>query len=272
MANPPVLGAAMPIAQLAAHQAWILEHNRDLEIQNAFDPKFLDSDKTDAVSEVKRALAGYTGRMGIHGPFEGINVSSIDAEVRAVATKRMCQALVFAGRIGATHMVWHSPVVTFGHPFIQISPAYDVAAYLERVHDTLKEPLRMATEIGCTLVMENIMDSNPAVWMMVVRSFNSANLRASIDVGHSFIMHRTGGASPDAFVREAGAMLEHVHLQDTDGLSDRHWMPGSGTLNWYALFDALKRLSHTPRLIIEVRDHSEIIPGAQWLAARGFGL
>ncbi|MEL7235522.1 MAG: TIM barrel protein, partial [Chloroflexota bacterium] len=57
---------------------------------------------------------------------------------------------------------------------------------------------------------------------------------------------------PDYYVHAAGADLGHLHLQDTDGYTDRHWIPGDGNVNWQELFAALAQLDHTPRLIIEV--------------------
>jgi sugar phosphate isomerase/epimerase len=82
-------------------------------------------------------------------------------------------------------------------------------------------------------------------------------------------MQRIGGPTPDQWVREAGELLEHVHLQDSDGHLDRHWMPGRGNINWYALFEALGSLPQCPRLILEVRNTSEILGGAAFLAAQG---
>jgi sugar phosphate isomerase/epimerase len=66
------------------------------------------------------------------------------------------------------------------------------------------------------------------------------------------------------------AIGNRVHLQDTDGLSDRHWCPGNGNLNWYALFTALAALPQRPRLILELHDYAEIPTGAAYLTAHNF--
>jgi sugar phosphate isomerase/epimerase len=270
--NLPVVGAAMPIELLPVYRNWLLEDNRDLEIQDPFRPEFLDGDWEPAVQQVKATLDGFTGRVGIHGPFDGLALMSFDPKVRALSSDRLCQALEFAGAIHATHMVVHSPITAFGHPFVPYQPAYKISDLFARVHQTLEKPLKMAEAIGCTLVMENIQDLNPTLWVALVRSFKSDFVRASVDVGHAFIMHQYGGASPDAFVREAGSLLGHLHLQDTDGLTDRHWQPGKGNLNWYALFDALKSSEVNgakPRLIIEVRDYDDIAPAAAYFKQQG---
>jgi sugar phosphate isomerase/epimerase len=268
--NLPVVGAAMPIEHLPAHRDWLLAHNRDLEIQDPFHPEFLDGDWTEAIQKVKEALTGYTGRMGIHGPFDGLALMSFDPEVRALASNRLTQALNFAGEIGATHMVVHSPISAFGHAFVPYQPVYKKEDFIARFHQTLAQPLKRAQQIGCTLVVENIQDLNPALWMELIRSFQSEYVKASVDVGHAFIMHQYGGASPDAFVREAGHLLGHMHLQDTDGLTDRHWQPGKGNINWYALFEALRSVESQPRMIIEARNYDDIAPSAAYFHQHGF--
>lgn len=68
--------------------------------------------------------------------------------------------------------------------------------------------------------------------------------------------------------KEAGPLLAHLHLQDNDGLLDRHWSPGQGGVNWRALFAALQTLPSHPRLILEVR-HEQLPVAAQWLVAQG---
>jgi sugar phosphate isomerase/epimerase len=70
-------------------------------------------------------------------------------------------------------------------------------------------------------------------------------------------------------VLDAGKDLAHLHLQDTDEHLDRHWRPGMGNLNWFALFESLAQLEHSPRLILELRDKSQIRKGAEWLRSMG---
>mgnify|MGYP006201378727 CR=1 FL=1 len=60
-----------------------------------------------------------------------------------------------------------------------------------------------------------------------------------------------------------------LHLQDADGYADRHWPVGHGNLNWRAIFDRLSVLTSSPRLIIEIRDKSQIQASAAYLANLG---
>jgi sugar phosphate isomerase/epimerase len=265
----PVLGAALPVAALPEHREWLLEGRRDLEIQDPFNPDVLDGDWAPLVRQAREQLDGHTGRLGVHGPFDGLTLLSRDPKVRALVTDRLRQSLELAGELGASHMVVHSPFIFFGGPFLPHSCAFDQDAQVELIHRVVEPVLPIARDAGCALVIEGIQDKNTAPWLALIRSFGSEHVRASVDVGHVFITHLVGGPPPDGWVREAGDLLEHLHLQDTDGQLDRHWAPGDGAINWYALFEALASLPHRPRLILEVKQKRDIRRGAAWLIERG---
>jgi sugar phosphate isomerase/epimerase len=120
-------------------------------------------------------------------------------------------------------------------------------------------------------VIENIEDKNPADRRALAESFASPAVRLSIDTGHAHYAHGSTGAPPvDYYVLAAEGMLDHVHIQDADGYADRHWRPGFGTIRWPAVFDALKRIGGTPRLVLEMRDSADVLPG--WQALKTMGL
>jgi sugar phosphate isomerase/epimerase len=267
--NLPLVGAAMPIEALERHQSWLLEQNRDLEIQDGFRSDVIDGDWQPLVQKVKTLLEGYSGRMGIHGPFDGLLIASWDAPVRRFVEGRYLKALEFAEGLGATHMVMHSPFLYFGHAMIAHSEAHGLKDQIAWAHDTLKNVIARATQIGCQIVIENIRDTNPRPLLELVKSFESEFVRMSLDTGHANLMHEIGAPTADQWVRDAGAMLGHVHLQDNDRQLDRHWNPGRGSINWYAVFKALETLEHQPRLILEVRD-ADIQPGFEWFVREGF--
>ena len=73
----------------------------------------------------------------------------------------------------------------------------------------------------------------------------------------------------DHYVRAAGAMLSHVHLQDSDGFADRHWQIGRGSIMWHSVFGALAELPDMPRLLLELREAADLLPSAKWLAEVG---
>jgi sugar phosphate isomerase/epimerase len=166
-------------------------------------------------------------------------------------------------------MVVHSPFTTWGHNNYDNYPN-GRAGVIDRVHDSIDASVTRAERLGVELVIENIEDKDPADRVRLVQSFDSKQVRVSIDTGHAHYAHGSTGAPPaDRYVTAAGDLLAHVHLQDADGYADRHWAMGDGTVRWPAIFKALAPLTSNPRLIIELRDHSEILRGAQHLINLG---
>lgn len=265
----PVVGAAMPSEHLAKYVDWLKESQRDLEIQDPAKPNTLDTDWRTTVKTIRSMLDGYTGRLGVHGPFFGFPLFAPDRKVREALASRLDEALDYCAELGATHMVLHSPIENLGTPFDTFASGGWVDP-LATIHALLDPAVERAASIGCTLVIETIFDTDPALWMRLVQSFDSPYLRASVDVGHVFVSHKLLGAPPpDYWLRHAGALLGHVHLQDNDGYADRHWRLGTGSIHLHATFDAIRRSGAQPRLILEMWNHTDILPSAAWLAAQG---
>jgi sugar phosphate isomerase/epimerase len=268
--SPPLIGTALMIDDLPRFRDWISQTGRDLEIQDACMGAFLDGDWESGARRAVDLLEGFTGRISVHGPYSGLPLVAYDTRVREVVALRIRQALDFAAAVGATQMVLHSPFDFFGHPMVAHTPAHGLSYEIEQVHFILDGLLPQAKTAGVTLVLETCYDRSSAPLLALVRSFESDFVRLSLDVGHAFTMQQIGGPPPDQWVREAGSLLAHVHLQDTDGLVDRHWAPGEGNVNWYAFFEALSELEAPPRLLLEIMPE-KIIASVEYFRGRGFG-
>ncbi len=258
MTNFKTIGAALMIEDIAVHLDWLNNESRDLEVQDFFQHELLDGDWQSKAKEANELLAGYQGRIGIHGPFWGLHLANPDSVLRNAVKKRLMQGLAAAETIKASHMVIHSPIDPWLHRHM-LNNKEQTARVIDLMKDTLFEPLLKAEAIGCTLVMEDIMDLDPRMQLDLIKAMDSDAIKMSIDVGHAYCMHKQHGAPPpDQFIAEAGASLEHVHLQDTDGYLDRHWLPGEGSINFKAIFEELAKLKQSPRMIIEVKEKTRV--------------
>ena len=228
----PVIGACLTVGAAEQLQTWLFDKDRDLEIQDFVFPETLESGGHDIVDRYAGLLDGFRGRIGIHGPFFGLDLAAIDPDIQAVVRKRLLQGLDACEALGATQMKQR---------------------IVETFQDNLAPVVSRAEDIGCTLVIENIEEADPLERVRLADAFGSHRVRVSIDTGHANCAHGSFGAPPvDQFVKAAGGRLEHVHLQDTDGQADCHWLPGNGTVNWPAFFEALRDHCDQPRLVIEV--------------------
>jgi sugar phosphate isomerase/epimerase len=265
----PILGAALPLAGVRQHKAWIFEKQRDLESQDFHLAEVLNSDWMAIADELKKELDGYTGRLGIHGPFWGFNIASKDPDVRALVGRRMMQGLDVCAHLGASQMVIHSPYTTWDYNNLDYNTG-GREEVIDRTHQTIRAAVKRAEEMGVVLVIENIEDKDPHIRVALAQSFNSNAVRISIDTGHAnYAYGSTGGPPVDYYVHAAGEMLHHVHLQDTDGHADRHWNPGEGNIVWPEVFRALSLIKSNPRLILEVRNKETLRAGADYLIALG---
>jgi sugar phosphate isomerase/epimerase len=263
------LGACLNAHEIADHRDWLFDAQRDIELQDFGSFKALTDELDACVAAAKAALDGHTGRLGIHGPYEGLDMDNKDPELRPLITARFLKALEAAERVGARQMVLHSPYTRWYQWNRLNKPRYDETK-LARIHDVMAPVVKAAEEKGITLVIENILDVDPASRRMMVDSFGSEAVALSIDTGHAHLARRMSGAPPvDYFVRDAGDQLRHVHLQDLDGHADRHWAPGEGEIHWPEVFRALAECQSAPHLVLELRRKADIPKGFAYLAATG---
>lgn len=277
MTDLPLLGAALYLQEfsdLPGMTDFVRDAGRDIEIRDFTEIGALSGNAwPDIADRARAALRGHAGRIGIHGPFWGIAVDTPDPDVRRITQDRLDAGLsalirVLQGR-GGGHMVVHSPYTTW-HGFNRWTNQCDAAGILERTLATLGPAVRKAEENGIEIVLENCEDRDPAERVALAAAFGSPALRVSVDTGHAHYAHGSTGAPPvDAFIRAAGTALAHVHLQDADGVADRHWRIGQGNILWPGVFAAIAGLPVRPRLILEMADARDVIPSAHWLKAQG---
>ncbi|HEY4202672.1 MAG TPA: sugar phosphate isomerase/epimerase family protein [Devosiaceae bacterium] len=265
----PIVGAAMRVADLDRNHNWILESHRDLELQDFVPAETLEGDWQPLVDHAKQRLDGYTGRLGIHGPYKELLLDTSDPGIRDVIKRRLWQGLDVCEALGATSMVIHSPFTTWDFHNQAGKPGVREQAY-DYCHLSLDAAVKRAEDIGVTLMIENIEDVDPSWRVELAKTFNSPAVAVSIDTGHAHYAHGSTGAPPvDYYVLAASQHLGHMHLQDADGYADRHWTPGMGTIHWHAVFAALRKTGATPRLIIEIADKTDIQNAASWFEAQG---
>lgn len=266
---PLVIGAALPIAWLETYRDWLFEKDRDLEVQGFADAHVLDGDWQSRADTVRRALDGFKGRLGIHGPFQGVPIDSRDPLVQQAVSTRMVQGVAVCAAIGATQMVIHSPFTPWDYNNNPRFPNAEETVFA-CAHATLAEAVRRAEDAGVTLVLENIADKDTGARVRLAERFASPAVRVSIDAGHAHLAHCTQGADPvDYFVRTAGAALAHMHLQDIDGHADRHWAIGEGTISWHGVFREIAALDTRPHLVLELSNPAGIPASMAYLERAG---
>lgn len=258
----PILGVATSINDLKQIQNWVLEKHRDIEVQDFVFAQQLDEMNEDIILEYKNCLKGHEGNIGIHGPFVNLDVTAVDQEIGKVTTKRLMQGLKVCEKLGATHMVVHSPFSAW-LSLNELNMPSIKRDMFNSAQDILGECLKRCEDIGCTMVLENIDDTDPFIRKKLAQSFDSEYFKVSIDTGHAQLSHTNNGAPAVVdFIIAAGDLLGHVHLQDVDGYADRHWHPLEGNIPWAPVFNELSKIDISPRLILEPKDRYEQLPAS----------
>jgi sugar phosphate isomerase/epimerase len=75
----------------------------------------------------------------------------------------------------------------------------------------------------------------------------------NFDPSHTFPI----GDFPNITVYRLGRRIKHLHVSDNDGVTNVHWRPGMGKIDWVAMFQALKDIGYDGVVSIELED----VPG-----------
>ncbi len=258
------MGLAVTLPELERCARWLKAGARDVELQDICEPEVMDGDWRGVARRSAELLDGHTGRIGVHAPFSNIAIASLDSQIRAVVQSRLNLGLDYVEAVGGSHMVIHSPFYFLGHALVAHQTTLE--AEIALAHLTLAPILERAAGLGCVLVVENILDLNPAPLLRLVASFGSPHLRLSIDVGHAHIMGSRGAPPAAHWLSQGAELLGHVHLQDNDGTEDAHLAPGGGTVHWPGILRELRASQTDPRLIVEVVP-GEVEQAMRWIGA-----
>ncbi len=89
--------------------------------------------------------------------------------------------------------------------------------------------------------------------LRLLEHVNSPALGINFDPSHTFPV----GDFPNISVYRLGKRIKHCHVSDNDAVTNVHWRPGMGKINWRHMFQALKDVGFDGVVSIELED----VPG-----------
>jgi len=95
--------------------------------------------------------------------------------------------------------------------------------------------------------------SNAASMLRLIDHVKSDALGMNFDPSHLFPM----GDMPHTVIYQLGNRIFHCHFSDNDGMTNVHWRPGKGKIDWTAVMRALKETGFDGTISIELED----VPG-----------
>lgn len=190
-----------------------------------------------------------------HAPFPTMkfkngDTAKPDEEYNAITRKRIEDAILCAGRIGAEQIVIH-PVDFLGR-----------ADAKERNIEIYRSFAPIAEEAGVKIALENMWGYRPGTRHIVPNvcstgeelgayydALPSSRFSVCLDLGHSELVNETAEAAILALGHDR---LHALHVHDNDSMTDGHTIPYFGVMNWERITKALADIDYGGDFTFEV--------------------
>lgn len=194
----------------------------------------------------------------LHVPFKPeFDLAAPEANLRLLAVQGVAESMKFAAAL--------RPGIIVAHPGNDRGPGADdpreYRDYCKRVAESLRRLAGMAARHSCVLAVENMPHGKPwnPEWiekkyqfgwsLPQLRKLTSAipNAGICLDVGHA---HLSGIPIAQSSVVDKRIVSFHVH--DNNAVSDFHYVPGKGTLDWKRFLSLFCRRKSWEGFIFEI--------------------
>lgn len=230
------------------------------------DHVLLQEDFRERMHEVRRLLdeAGLVC-VQTHGPFHSLLPGSPKGMQYGDAFDESCPAYVetirafeAASILGASHTVVHNLAVPedvdeveynykFYRSFLPYLEKFDTKLAIENLHKKNPENGLRMERIGSAEKLNRLFEMLDSDRYVIV-----------LDIGHS---HLAQIPPQELIPTLTPGSIHGLHVQDNDGLGDRHHFPFMGGVDWIATMKALKKAGYTGDLSFETPRLIKAVPG-----------
>ena len=241
------------VAQDALETA--LRHGLGLEIAEFCTAMNMDTNFDVWDNLVRTNIAGFD-RVAFHAPFNELCPAAIDPKIHAIAFERYLQSAELAHTYGARRMVVHSgyvPLVYFKGYFHERS-----VEFWKRVLAEIPEDM--------TLLLENVLEDEPALLAGIVAEVADPRLRLCLDVGHANTI--VSEMPMDEWITVSAPHIGHLHVHNNFRTWDDHNPPGDGLIDMHRALTRL--LAEIPAEATITLESIESAPAAKWLQDNGY--
>lgn len=210
------------------------------------DREFPAVDKT-----VKETIEGVSSLL-LHAPFNELFPCAIDPKARELAAARFRQAIALAKDYGAKKVIIHGGY----NPWI-----YYPVWYVEQSILFWKDFLQQ--DPGVELVLENVLETDPAWLLDIVKGVDDPRLRMCMDIGH---VNAYSKVSVMEWLETCAPWISHFHIHNNDGTADRHCALFEGTILMVDFLRRAEALCPDATFTLELMEDD---PSVVWLADNG---
>lgn len=204
---------------------------------------------TDA--SVREKLDG-ADRVIFHAPFNELFPCAIDQRARALAADRYRQAIKLAKDYGATKVVIHgayNPHMYYPQWYTEQSVVF-WKAFLQDIS-------------GVQIVLENVLETDPAWLLNIVKAVNSPMLRLCLDIGH---VNAYSDIPLMQWLTSWAPYISHFHIHNNDASGDTHSPLTHGTIPMQEFLECASRLCPNATFTLELMQTQESV---KWLTETG---
>ena len=201
--------------------------------------------------EVKDKIEG-VGSLLLHAPFNELFPCAIDPKARELAADRFRQAIDLAKGYGAKKVIIHGGY----NPWI-----YYPVWYVEQSILFWKDFLQQ--DPGVELVLENVLETEPAWLLDIVKGVNDPRLRLCLDIGH---INAYSKISAMEWLELCAPWISHFHIHNNDSTADCHCALFEGTIPMRDFLYRAEQLCPNATFTLELMEDD---PSVVWLADNG---
>ncbi len=203
-----------------------------------------------------RAFQGAGRRITLHGPFQDMAPGALDDGVLRASRVRLRQAFRYLPIFRPASVVCHLGYESRHY-------RWDQERWLARSVATWKELAALAAADGVTVMLENVYETEPELFLEVLGRVRAPNLKVCFDVGH--LLALSTGDFP-RWLEALAPVIGQLHLHDNHGDHDAHLALGTGQVPLKETLDYLAGRGRRPLITLEPHQEGSLGPSLEYLA------
>ncbi len=182
----------------------------------------------------------------VHGPFMDLNPESVDPGIKEVSLRRFDQLMSILPAINPKSVVGHAGYDAKRLFFFKEEWLDGITRFWKKIADGI-------LDCGSQLVLENVYEHYPEDILPLFESLKDYDVGLCFDVGHMNVYSKTG---LEDWLEKLGPFIKQFHLHDNNGDRDLHLPPGQGDIDFFAVFNFIKK--NKPILTLEPHEEKDL--------------
>ncbi|MBN1551549.1 sugar phosphate isomerase/epimerase [bacterium] len=188
----------------------------------------------------------WRGRIAVHGPFLGIKYDYQDHILKEAVKMRLNRTYEVVRQIKPDTLVLHTGFSD------EVEKFHLQNLWLQETMEFWQKEIEKYAALNVTVVLENIIESDPSYMKILVDNVNHPNLKLCFDIGHAHVWSHW---SPSEWIEFLGNRIFHIHLHDNAGEQDNHLPVGKGSIDFENFFNTVRK--HIPDVTISLEVDSD---------------